>query len=228
MKKIVSFSLWGILPKYNIGAIKNADLAFQYYPEFEYWFYIHVETVPDNIIKQLEAKSNVKIILKTGNLKICKPMMWRFEAIDDPDVEIMICRDTDSRISLREKIAVDEWIESKKIFHIMRDHPYHTDKILAGMFGTRKIPKIPEWKKLIDNCNGNSSYGCDQTFLATYIYPHIKKPNISIIHASFNKHEKHAKSFVLPFNNDYNFVGEIILENESRCKEHIDLLKKRL
>jgi hypothetical protein len=42
-------------------------------------------------------------------------MMWRFTACDDDDVEMFISRDTDSRLSIREKEAVDEWIESGKI-----------------------------------------------------------------------------------------------------------------
>ena len=47
-------------------------------------------------------------------------MMWRFEAIDNQDVEIMMSRDTDTRILPREVKAVEEWINSNKIFHIMR------------------------------------------------------------------------------------------------------------
>ena len=54
--------------------------------------------------------------------------MWRFETIDDPDVEINMSRDTDTRILLREKLAVDEWLASGKTFHIMRDHPHHINE----------------------------------------------------------------------------------------------------
>jgi len=35
MKKIITFSLWGDKPIYNIGAIKNAELAKTFYTEFE-------------------------------------------------------------------------------------------------------------------------------------------------------------------------------------------------
>ena len=54
------------------------------------------------------------------------------------DVDVMISRDTDSRVSHREMIAVNKWLESDKGFHIMRDHPWHTTKILGGMWGCRK------------------------------------------------------------------------------------------
>ena len=34
MKKIIAFSLWGDQPKYTVGAIKNADLAKEIYPDW--------------------------------------------------------------------------------------------------------------------------------------------------------------------------------------------------
>ena len=39
MKKIISFSLWGNSPKYLIGALKNADLAKEFYRDWECHFY---------------------------------------------------------------------------------------------------------------------------------------------------------------------------------------------
>ena len=97
MKKVISFSLWGDNPTYNIGAIRNAADAKIVYPYFECWFYIHSESVPKTTVDKLKSFSNVKIIIKTGNLtnENCKPRMWRFEPIDDIDVEIMMPRDTD-------------------------------------------------------------------------------------------------------------------------------------
>ena len=53
MKKIISFSLWGSDPIYNIGSIKNAELALNMYPDFECWFYIHKQTVPQETIDKL-------------------------------------------------------------------------------------------------------------------------------------------------------------------------------
>ena len=153
MKKIITFSLWGNNPTYNIGAIKNAELAKYAYPDFECWFYIHKDTVPQQTVDALNSLTNTKIIFKTGDLnnENCKPRMWRFEAIDDEEVELVLSRDTDTRILLREKLAVDEWIQSNQMFHIMRDHPHHNFSILAGMFGTKKIPQIPNWTNIINS-----------------------------------------------------------------------------
>ena len=77
MKKVITFSLWGDKPMYNIGAIKNAELAREVYPDFECWFYIHEETVPIETILKLREIKNTKIIIKYGDLNVCKPMMWR-------------------------------------------------------------------------------------------------------------------------------------------------------
>jgi hypothetical protein len=224
MKKVISFSLWGNNLTYNIGAIKNAELALYFYPDFECWFYIHKDTVPQETIDSLNSLTNTKIILKTGDLNIIKPMMWRFEAIDDEDVEIMMSRDTDTRILLREKLAVDEWLKTDTTFHIMRDHPHHNFCILGGMFGTKKIKQLPNWSSIMNSFNqfGNRDY--DQTFLRDYIYPMIE--NDSTIHATFNKMEPHAKNFPIKYCSNLRFVGEYVYYNDSRSIEHINILKK--
>jgi protein O-GlcNAc transferase len=228
MKKVLSFSLWGDNPTYNVGAIKNAELAKEIYPDFECWFYIHQESVPEETIKKLQEFDNTKIIFKFGDLinENCKPRMWRFEAIDDTDVEIMMSRDTDSRILLREKLAVDEWLNSKTIFHIMRDHPHHNFCILGGMFGTKKIPELSSWINIINLYTKTDNRMYDQDFLRDYIYPLIK--NNSIIHASFHKIETHATNFPINYRPELYFVGEYIYHDNSRSIFHINELKKSL
>lgn len=225
MVKVISFSIWGDNPTYNIGAIKNAELSKIYYPEFECWFYIHKETVPISTIDHLSNLENTKIILKEGDLNYCKPMMWRFEAIDDPSVEIMMSRDTDTRILEREKLAVEEWMNSEKLFHIMRDHPYHGTQILGGMFGTKKIPNVNWCSTLSNYCQtGHRDY--DQNFLREYIYPLVV--NNSIIHASFHRWENHSQNFPINFDSEYRFVGEYVYYDETRCIEHINDLRNAL
>lgn len=224
MVKVISFSLWGKKPQYNVGAIKNAIIALKFYPDYECWFYVHKETVPKETIEELQKMKNTKIIFKTGDLNKNKPMTWRFEAIDDPNVEIMLSRDTDTRILLREKLAVDEWIQSKKLFHIMRDHPHHIFYILGGMFGTKKIKNIPSWKKLIDEkINQTSSRDYDQIFLKKFIYPIIKKN--SLIHYNFHKYPGEvAKNFPIQYCKDYYYVGGYVYEDDSVSQRHTHIL----
>lgn len=225
MKKVISFSLWGNNPTYNIGVIKNAQQSIAYYPDFECWIYLHKDSVPENTITELLSLKHVRIIFKSGDLdnEKCKPRMWRFEPIDDPDVEIVLSRDSDTRIYLREKLAVDEWLQSKTLFHIMRDHPHHNFPILAGMFGTRKLPQIPCWTHLMKAYVKHNNRMYDQDFLKDIIYPIII--HNSIIHASFHKLEKHARPFPVSYNHDYNFVGEYVYHDDSRSMEHVNILK---
>jgi hypothetical protein len=222
MKKVLTFSLWGDNPMYTIGSIKNAKISQIYYPDFECWFYIHKETVPQTIIDELNILSNVKIIFKNGDLTNNKSRMWRFEAIDDPEVEIMMSRDTDTRILLREKLAVDEWLNSNKLFHIMRDHPHHNTNILAGMFGTKKNNNITSWCKLINDYVQYDNRDYDQTFLSNYIYPNII--NDCIIHASFYKKENFCLDFPIEYNEKRDFVGEYVYDDDTKSIHHYNIL----
>ena len=232
MKKVISFSLWSDKAvkhcssnDYFIGAIKNAKLALKMYPDFECWFYVHKETVPQNIIDELNSISNTKIIYKTGDLNKNKPMTWRFESIDHPDVEINLSRDTDTRFLLREKLAVEEWIKSDKIFHIMRDHPHHRQQILGGMFGIKKNTIIKSWKSLIDSkISQTRSRDYDSVFLQNIIYPLIF--NNSLVHTSFKCYSReYAKPFPIPYCKNYYFVGGYVYKNETVSKEHTNILK---
>lgn len=211
MKKIFSVCLWGKIKMYTFGAIKNADLCKKYYPDFEYWIYIH-KSVPKNIIEELKKRDNVRIIFKKDNINICAPMTWRFESIDHPDVELMICRDVDTRILEREVLATNNWIESGKIFHIMRDHPHHKVLINGGMFGSRKIPNF-NWTDEKKNIKQLGPKNYDNYFLKNKVYPIIKDK--CMIHANFYRIEKDCLYFPIKYDSSFNFVGEHVYEKDN-------------
>ena len=160
--KIISFSLWGDDPDYYIGAIKNIELAKKIYPDWTCKFYIST-CVPIDIIKKISETSQVELRNKKSKFD---GAFWRFEAAEDND-GITIFRDTDSRLSYREKAAVDNWILSKNKIHIMKDHPHHNAFALAGMWGV--IGKLEGIKKAIQNFPSKDHYGCDQEFLEQFI-----------------------------------------------------------
>uniref|UniRef100_A0A6C0DY41 Uncharacterized protein n=1 Tax=viral metagenome TaxID=1070528 RepID=A0A6C0DY41_9ZZZZ len=227
MKRVISFSLWGDKPTYNIGAIKNAEDALIMYPGFECWFYINKESVPEITVTELTRISNTKIIYKEGDLNTVKPRMWRFEAIDDPNVEVMLSRDTDSRFRIREILAVTEWINSDKLFHIMRDHHRHHSAILAGMFGTKKNPNIPGWMNIMTVFNqGGERYTYDQYFLKKYIYPIIKTS--VMVHATFYRYEPGSKPFPIDYDSEFRFVGENVFHDSSSPQDYKEMLKEGL
>ena len=218
MKKIISFSLWGTNPKYTIGAIKNADLAEEIYPDWVCRYYV-AQDVPRGVLFKLEDKKNVEIIQKNsfGNWK---SMFWRFEPAGEEDVDVMISRDTDSRLNLREKFAVEEWLESDKGFHIMRDHPHHGYPVLGGMWGAKKNT-IPNIKKLIQNFKQTDSYGTDYVFFEQEIIPLIK--DNSLIHDEF-----FTKNAFPVKRNGYEFVGQVFDENDNTILEHTLALKEAI
>lgn len=218
MKKIISFSLWGDNPKYTIGAIRNAELTPIIYPGWVSRFYCG-ESVPKDIIKTLISLPHTEVVMMdvdgdwTG-------MFWRFYACEDSDV--MISRDTDSRLSIREKIAVDEWLESNKDFHIMRDHPHHNTAILGGMWGVRN-GLLKNIKTLIQEYNKGNFWQVDQKFLKEKIYPIVVKT--SLIHDSFFNFNEGATKFTTKRINQ-EFVGEVFDENNSRHPEHYKFISK--
>ena len=59
-------------------------------------------------------------------------MNYRFP-VGDAFVDYFSSRDTDSLLIEREREAVDEWIENKKLYHIMRDSFSHNTEILGGL-----------------------------------------------------------------------------------------------
>lgn len=52
-------------------------------------------------------------------------MFYRFLVAVDHNVDRYIIRDVDSRLNSRDRLAVEEWINSKLAIHIERDHVNH-------------------------------------------------------------------------------------------------------
>lgn len=105
----------------------------------------------------------------TGS-SINSKMSWRFLVAADTDVERYVVRDIDSRLSLREKAAVDEWIESQKKFHVMRDHPSHSHYNMSGGMwgGTRDA--LPNINSLLIQRPMSNVYIEDMNFLDSVVW----------------------------------------------------------
>jgi hypothetical protein len=57
---------------------------------------------------------------KNWNGSYILPTVWRFLPIGDSFVDIFLSRDSDSNLQERELHAVNEWLNSSTLFHIMR------------------------------------------------------------------------------------------------------------
>jgi hypothetical protein len=217
--KYVSFSLWGDKKIYNVGAIKNAELCKSIYPDWTMCLF-YDSTVPKDTIEEL---NKLGVITEDVTEKNIYGMFWRFLAVDLPNAEYCIFRDADSRVSIREKLAVDEWIESGKSIHVMRDHPAHgipygNNKlgILGGMWGI-KVGAIP-LSEMVEKYAKNKTlaYGSDQTFLKT-VY--------SIFENDRKTHDDFFEKKPFPIKRENGrFVGERINENEKPVTDDSKIL----
>jgi hypothetical protein len=169
-RKVVSLSLWGSREEYVRGAIEVVRQLPEIYPEWEAWVFISHD-VPGAVADELGAMG--ACVHKMGRAQLYAGGFWRFLAAADPSVALMISRDADSRLTMREAAAVEEWISSGASFHIMRDHPGHLTPVMAGMWGCR-CDRLRDIESLINGWRNQWKYGSDQHFLAKVIYPRMK------------------------------------------------------
>ena len=171
--KIISYSLWGNNPIYTIGAISNAKLAQEIYPDWISRFYVDASTVPSNIIEELKKYNNVQIVYMPDNIG-WSGSLWRFYPAVEDDVSVMISRDCDSRLNLREKACVNYWLSrtDRKVMTI-RDTCAHQSQMMGGMWGVRDrylIHMKPVLDSLIETTRNKCIKGVDQEFLNTKVY----------------------------------------------------------
>ncbi len=176
-KNVIAFSLWGNKHKYIAGAIMNASFAKIIYPGWSCRFYCDT-SVPNEVVSKLNALGADVRVLEKNRLPFFG-LFWRFFIADDEKVDRYLIRDCDCILNCQERVAVDEWIQSGKHFHIMRDYASHTELIHAGMWGGVRgaIPNIVE---LIVNYydNNGKERTIDQHFLRYRLWPIVKQSNL--------------------------------------------------
>jgi len=172
MANYVSFSLYGTDPKYLNGAVKNAHLARNLFPNWKIIFYVG-DSIPSHLVGQLKDLGS--FIQAVPGIENPASMLWRYRAVHLKDAEHVIFRDADSRLSNREAELVSIWLESGKDLHIIRDHPNHTSAILGGLWGCdAKSLRAYLPADLGDLTVGEVKYGLDQEFIRLRVYRALK------------------------------------------------------
>lgn len=173
-QNVIAFSLWGNNPRYLRGAIDNALAADSIYPGWRLRFYVD-KTVPEQLLAKLAGLGCELAFEPIGQSQRMR-LGWRFKVANDSTVGRFLVRDVDSLINLREKRAVDEWIASNKLFHVMRDWWSHTDLILAGMWGG-VAGNLPDLTKLLKQYRPQAmeTPNVDQWFLRDCIWALIRE-----------------------------------------------------
>lgn len=234
MKKIVSFCLWGDNQKYIHGAFENIKLMPTIYPGWTARFYvarpqwdiIHELSNWSNDPNFLSSSTKVEVVLLDEWEEDWRLMLARFLPASEDDVEVMISRDCDSRISHRERIAVEEWLDSPFLVHSMADHPWHfhpRQGLMGGMCGFKKFA-YPEMSKKIEWFREITSpiWQCDQDFLKHNVLPEVINeiyPH-SDLHNGCNRFPTRRRGL--------EFVGSVWDENDICTAEHLDVLEKAL
>jgi len=176
MKKIIAFSLWGNDPVYLQGAIENAKIAPFIYPGWTCRFYIDDSIRSETIEILLKYKAEIIDLSRFDLIKY----FWRFLPISEKTIERFVVRDCDSRLNIREAMAVREWEASQYPFHIMRDDVCHSLSIQGGMRGAITFDEnIQEDINKFLSTNQHKSlpykdnYNVDQMFLNKILWPKI-------------------------------------------------------
>jgi hypothetical protein len=163
--KIISISVWGDNPRYIVGAHRQYELAKKYYPDWQFRIYTDNK---DNFA----GLSDANIIEVTDG---SYGMYWRFHAMFEDENNIVLVRDSDSRITVREQKAVNEWLQSDKKFHTFRDHDAHYEfPIIGCAFGYKGKFSTPVFNLMNKYTKELNYYVGDQIFLKDIIWPLVK------------------------------------------------------
>jgi hypothetical protein len=200
---VISFHLWGNDPLYVQGAVCNARLAHVIYPGWQTVFAVEMghPVIPELVAAGARVQEWVDFDSQH---------FWRFAVAGMPNVDTWIIRDCDSRLNVREKAAVDQWMASKKTYHIMADHWGHLLKpIMAGMWGGKK--PVPGILDMIQNYTKIGAYGEDEDFLTKHVWPLIRTDVMA--HGYDQDWPEHP-----PLPEGMHFVGEPISAEGEGCE----------
>jgi protein O-GlcNAc transferase len=209
--KVFSFCLYGDKPKYIRGMHENIKIITEKFPDWK--VYIYYKDCP---IEQFLGYTNVVAIL--GNYSGTHLMLDRFCAIDESDVEIMMVRDADSRIHIRDEWCIRQFLESPKPFHIIRDNGHHRTFILGGLWGIKKNCIRVPLRQLIDifREKNSDSRAYDQMFLEKVIYSKIA--DRALIHGGICA--QYETNILIPFKTPHLFCGQVIEFAEDGSEYH--------
>lgn len=219
MKVVFSFCVYGSSMKYCEGLTQNLRLIQEHYPEYyTYIYYYH--NVPTHFIETYSTFRNVE--LRKHNDTFHHPnMVDRFFVLeDDPSVDIMIVRDSDSRIHARDRFCIDHFIESTTYTsHTVRDHHLHHSPILGGLWGLKREAMngmnmrslYQEYKSTVQNHSPAHQYGHDMFFLRFCIYSLVAASMVVYTFASYHRISDLETLVLLPAEvPDGNFCGQVL------------------
>jgi hypothetical protein len=174
-QNVISFSVWGTAPFYAYGAMINLVLARTIYPAWHCRFYVGND-VPKACVAFLRDNG-----ADVRNIEDEYPgvgLFQRFLVMNDASVGRFLVRDCDARLSQAEADLVQQWIDSGKSFHVVRDHVLHNELMIGCTWAGRTdcgIDIVELMRRYFDRTGGPTArYGHDQMMLGLLLWPIIR------------------------------------------------------
>lgn len=212
VKLLFSYCLYGKYnSKYYVGLEENIIYILKRFPTalIYLWFGSDVEFSYFDKYKE-NMKIEIFKLSETGHIM----MSYRFVSIDFQDIDVMLVRDADSRISDREIKFINEFIESPYLIHTIRDHKGHHMPLMGCAFNVKKKfmqqynIKIIQIIKLYKINNIKLDYyNSDQNLLVIIFYNNFK--HLLLVHSTKNIFGDPNFIKINP-PEDNNFCGQVI------------------
>ena len=174
-ENIIAYCLWGDDPRYRVPLAENARIRPHLFPCWTMRVY-HDPAVDPGFLEELAALgAELRPMQLPAGWPAHRRLLWRFDVAADPFAKRFLCRDADSLLSVKERVAVDAWLQSDRWFHAMRDWYTHTDLLLAGMWGG-VANVLPDVMTLLNHYQGwrMENDHIDQDLLAETVWPSIR------------------------------------------------------
>lgn len=202
--KILSYSLFGDEEFYRKGLLANIDLAEKLFPEYKVRVYA-CDKLPGEYLDRVASRRNVDLRLRTSAYKF-NGLIWRMEPLNE-DVELVLVRDVDTRLSSRDRWVADHFWNSDRHFHTVRDGPGCRNPMLGGSWGfarlggTFELNIVAAWEKWICRAgHPRDGYLHDISFLSRYVYPLARKSLQVYTEHVIYEGEEHVTGISVPRN----------------------------
>lgn len=191
MGNAISYSIFGYgqaeFRSYLRGLHLNIRVAQLLYPDWKVVVMTDENTFGSPYGQYLTKLFDSKIIYAyvQPSAELCHMMLYRLYPAfliegDAMKYDRIICRDTDSLLSYRERQAVEYWQRGPKMAHAITDSVSHTITLMGGMIGFKSGPfrdrmGVKSFDQLLSLSQGIdfNRKGADQDFLNRYVLPKV-------------------------------------------------------
>lgn len=195
MHNAISFSLFGYNQQhescfewksYMRGFHINMRMSEVLYPGWKVCLQVDEPSFNSKYYPYFQAIASNVDVVKTHNAELCRMMLYRMVPIfklnaqGDLAYDRVICRDTDSLLTYKERQAVAYWEQGTKMAHAITDSVSHTVALMGGMVGFRAgafrdrmgVSSFEDLLALSQGIDYNRK-GADQDFLNRYVLPRV-------------------------------------------------------